>query len=366
MKIKVFAIKMILVFGVVFSTQLKAQSIDNLIAAGKDDASIYLGNYMQPAFKGLIYNMNNGWYHTGKVHKKYGFDLSVNVSASFVSDTDKTFSFKNSDYNVLELNGSSTSADLPTVMGQTSTQQINVKIPIDLLGNPVPLGIHVGFKIYDFETINGVEQDLIDATGYAAVPSPMIQFGIGLPSKTDLKLRFTPKISSGDVKFNMFGFGLQHDLMQYFRKEDSDKKSKFDLSILGAYTSLKTVYTPANTSIATNQEATIKIDSYTAQVIGNINFKIIDLYGGFGYTAGNSSFNVNGDFTHSFDIVNIGGLITNTVTETISDPIAISHSLSGMKSTIGMRINLAFFKIYADYNFQEYNTANAGIAFSFK
>jgi len=343
----------------------KAQGIENVISAGKLDASTYLGNYIQPVFKGLIYNVNSGWYHTGKTHEKYGFDLSINVSASFVSDADKTFNFKNSDYTVLSLNGGATSADLPTVMGQTSTQQIDVRIPVDILGNPVPFGsaLHVGFKVDDFETIDGIEQNLVDATGYAAVPSAMIQFGIGLPSKTDLKLRFMPKVGSDDVKFNMFGIGLQHDLMQHFRKSDDDNKSKFDLSVLAAYTSLKTVYAPADTSIASNQETTIKIDGYTAQLIANYNLKIIDLYGGIGYTAGNSSLNVNGDYTYNYTFV---GVPLPNVTETITDPIAINHSLSGIKSTLGMRINLAFFKIYADYSFQEYSTANAGISFSFK
>ena len=47
-----------------------AQNFEDLLASGKEDASVYLGNYMTPLFKGLIYDLNGGWYHTGKTHKK--------------------------------------------------------------------------------------------------------------------------------------------------------------------------------------------------------------------------------------------------------------------------------------------------------
>jgi len=38
---------------------------------------------------------------------------------------------------------------------------------------------------------------------------------------------------------------------------------------------------------------------------------------------------------------------------------------NGMNGTLGVRLNLSFFKIFASYTLQEYNTATAGIAFSF-
>lgn len=340
-----------------------AQGIENVISSGKEDASTYLGNYIQPVFKGLIYNINSGWYHTGKVHKKYGFDLTINANVSMVPDADKVFNFKNSDYTVLSLDGSATSMNLPTVMGQTSNQQINVRIPVDISGNPVPLGTEAGFKIYDFKTIDGIEENIKEISPIVDIPSPMVQVGLGLPSKTDLKLRFVPKVRSDDVSFNLFGMGLQHDLLQHFRKNDLDKKYKFDLSMLAAYTTTKTVYTPSNSSVAIDQETTIKVDGYAAQLIGNINLKIVDFYGSVGYTAGTSSLNVKGKYTYNYTFV---GVSLPNVTETIDDPISINYSLSGMRATAGMRLNIKFFKIFADYTFQEYHTANAGIAFSFK
>lgn len=333
----------------------KAQSFEDILAAGKDDASIYLGNYLEPLYKGLIYDLNSGWYHTGKTHKKYGFDLTINVSASFVPDKDKIYTFNNADYNALELQSGLPSDNLPTVMGGDSDKRINIKIPVNALGETVPFGSHVGFKVASFETLNGIEDQL------PVVPAPMIQFGLGLPSKTDLKLRFIPNVGSEDVKFNLFGIGLQHNLLQHFKI--ADKNPLFNLSLLAAFTTSKTVYAPKDSTIGVNQETVIKINAYTAQLIGDVDLKIINFYGALGYTAGSASTQVLGDYTFHYSYEGIG--LPDT-TANIHDPIDINYSLSGVKATIGMRLNIAWFKIFADYSFQEYQTANAGIAFSFK
>ncbi len=346
-----------LFFGllVLVAFTVKAQSFEDILSAGKEDASIYLGNYLQPLYKGIIYDLNSGWYHTGKTHKKYGFDITINASASFVPDKDKIFTFRNSDYSALELQSGLTSDDLPTVMGTTSDKRINVKIPVDALGNTVPFGSHAGFKVASFETLDGIEDQL------PAIPTPMIQFGIGLPSKTDLKLRFVPSVGNEDVKFNLFGIGLQHNLLQHFKL--ADKNPLFNLSILGAFTTSKTVYAPKDSTIGVNQETIIKINAYTAQLVGDIDLKIINFYAGLGYTAGSASTQVMGDYTFHYSYEGIG--LPDT-TDHIHDPIDINYSLSGVKATLGMRLNIAWFKIFADYTFQEYQTANAGIAFSFK
>lgn len=341
-----------------------AQDFENILASGKEDASIYLGNYMQPIFKGLVYNLNGGWYHSGKTHKKYGFDITINANASFVPQNEKSFVFNNLDYTVLELDGTNTTTNLPTVMGQTSSQKINVKVPIDALGNIIPNGsteIPVGFRVASFETLDGIEDEL----PVSAVPAAMIQIGIGLPSKTDVKLRYIPNVGKEDVTFNLLGIGFQHNLLQHF--SIADRVPIFDLSILAAYTTSTTQYTPKNSSIGINQETTIKVNAYTAQLVANLDFKIVNFYAGLGYSAGNASMQVKGDYTYTYNLENTTGLPTgNFVTQTIHDPIDINYDLNGVKATIGARLNLAWFKIFADYSFQGYNTANAGIAFSFR
>jgi hypothetical protein len=50
----------------------------------------------------------------------------------------------------------------------------------------------------------------------------------------------------------------------------------------------------------------------------------------------------------------------------VTDPINLNFDTKGLKTTLGTRISLGFFKLFADYTLQEYNTITAGIAFSFR
>ncbi len=338
-----------LFFGSLYSN---AQSFDHILVAGQDDASLYLENYLEPVLSGLVQNLNSGWYHTGKTHKKYGFDFTINATASFVPDDKKRFLFRNSDYNVLELASGNSQEYLPTVMGQTTNEQINVKIP---------LTDGTGFKVARFDALDGIEDEL----PVAAVPSPMIQIGFGLPSKTDFKIRFVPKIGSDEVKFNLIGIGLQHNILQYFKL---DKVTPFDLSVLGAFTTSTTTYIPKDGTIpGRNQETTFKINAYTVQVVGNVDLKVINFYAGLGYSSGNASVLVKGTYEFQYDIENTVGIITDTIPEEITDPINIHYKMSKqLKATLGMRLNLSVVKLFADYSFQDYGTLNAGLAISFK
>jgi hypothetical protein len=362
MNFKVHTNLKIVIFTLVlclFNQNAKAQSFEHILVAGKEDASRYLGDYMEPVFKGLITNLNSGWYHSGKTHKLLGFDITLNATVSIVPKKDKTFLFNNTDYTVLALNGGATSSNLPSVMGKETTQKIDVIIPnTDINGVVIPNE----FKVATFDALNGIEGEL----PIAAIPSPMVQFGIGLPTKTDLKIRFIPNVGNKDVKYNLIGIGFQHNLLQHFLK--LDKVPIVDLSILGAYTNSTVVYnSDSNLIPGSNQETTIKVNAYTAQLVGNVNLKVINFYAGLGYTAGDASIKIKGTYDFSYDIQDNFGNTIGNVTETVTDPIDIDYKMaSGVKATIGMRLNMAWFKFFADYSIQEYNTINAGIAFSFR
>ncbi len=347
-----------------FSLMVNSQSFDHILTAGKVDASNYLENYLEPVLGGLVQNLNSGWYHSGKTHKKYGFDITINATASFVPDDKKQFLFKNSDYTVLELANGNSEEFLPTVMGQPATEQLDVVVPLDALGNVIPAGSSIlptSFKVARFDALDGVENDL----PVAAVPSPMIQVGLGLPSKTDVKVRFIPSVGTDEVTFNLFGIGLQHNLLQYLKL---DKVPIFDVSVLGAFTTSTTTYIPTSGTIpGSNQETTFKINAFTVQVLGNVDLKVINFYGGLGYSAGDASVVIKGTYQFDYDIKDTLGNIINTVSEEIVDPIDINYTQpKKVKATVGMRLNLSVFKIFADYSIQDYGTLNTGIAVSFK
>jgi hypothetical protein len=330
-----------------------AQDLEAIVLAA-NDASELTENYINPVMKGLMYNMNSGWYTTAKTHKKFGFDITININASFVPSGEEVFQFMQGDYEFLSLPNGET--NLPTVMSDNDNEfTVDVSIPV---GDGT-------FKVASFEMPGGITGDL----PINGIPTPMIQAGLGLPYKTDLKVRFIPNANfDNSVETSLVGIGVMHDLTQYLGPIEN---LPFSLSVLGAFTNMKVSYafddqdTVQNVSV-TNGEAEFKMNTWTLQALASLDFKIVTLYGGLGYNNGSSTIKLKGQYDLTYDLEDSNGANLGTVEESINNPVNLDFEANGMRATVGARLNLAFFKMFADYTIQEYNTANVGIAFSFR
>lgn len=346
--------KFFLVVLIVFvAKQSTSQELETILLAS-DDASLLTKNYINPAVKGLMYSMNGGWYTTAKTHKKFGFDLTINFNASFVPSKAELFDFIPSDYSFLTLPNGETR--IPTIMSDIDKETtVNVSIPN---GDNT-------FNVASFDMPGGITEDL----PLNAVPAPVVQLGLGLPFKTDIKLRYVPNREFDDnVEAGLIGVGLQHDLMQYLGLLE---KLPLNISILAAFTTMEVGYNindedPFDNVSVTNGEAEFKINTWTVQALGSLDFKIVTLYGGVGYNNGNSTIKMKGDYTLTYDVEDSNGNVVGSFSESVSNPINLDFDANGFRTTLGARLNIGFFKIFADYTIQEYNTATAGIAFSFR
>jgi len=344
--------KIIFLLSLSFIFQAKSQNLESiLLAAG--DANQLINQYIEPALKGLTYSANGGWYTTAKTHKKFGFDITIGGNVALVPDEDQTFLFNPNDYTFLS-NASQSSASLPTVLGQDGTSSIiDVRVPV---GDGT-------FKVASFEMPGGVLEDL-PASG---VPAPVIQVGLGLPTRTDVKLRLVPNLGYDDrVDASLFGLGLQHDISQYI---PTMEESPLSLSVFGSFTTTKADYELSNATgidnvTVNNGIAEFRLNTWSAQAIGGVDLKIVNFYAGAGYSSGNTSIKLLGDYVLSYDLEDEDGNTIGAVSETVKDPINLAADTSGIRGTVGMRINLSVFKIFADYTLQEYNTLTAGIAVS--
>ncbi|MBL4745704.1 MAG: hypothetical protein JKY08_05000 [Flavobacteriaceae bacterium] len=328
------------------SLQTKAQDLELLLYA-KDDASKLMENYMNPVMEGMLFSLNNGWYHTAKTHKKLGFDITFNVNASIVPSASTSFVFNEADYQYLSLENGDKTATMQTIMGDDNTQNIVVSTAIQ--GKTV--------EATKFSLPNGITGDL----PINAIPSPMVQVGIGLPFNTDLKVRLLPNINTDDVDGSMFGIGIQHDILQYFAPLD---KLPLNVSILAAFTNMNIDYDLQNSSSmdGKNQKASFAMKAYTVQAIASLNFPFIAIYGGVGYDFGNTTLKLKGDYELEYTDAGTG----MTFTDAITDPINLDFNANSFRTTLGARLSLGFFKIYADYSIKKYHTISTGIAFSFR
>ena len=330
-----------------------AQDLESVLLAS-DDASLLLQNYLSPSMKGLMNSMNGGWYSTAKTHKKLGFDVTFGLNTAFTPSKDKVFQFIADDYKFLSLANGETS--IPTVLSKNETEtEINVSIPYD--GDKLKVGA--------FKMPGGIAKEL----PVNAIPTPFVQVGLGLPFKTTVKLRYVPKTNFGsDVEANLIGVGLQHDLTQYLGLVG---KLPFSVSLLGAYTTSTVDYNIQNGDLSnqisvTNGGAQFKLNTWTVQALGSLDFQIVTLYGGLGFNRGTSTFDIKGDYNLTYQIESPDGTRQGSIVESISDPISLKFKSRGTRATLGARLNLPFIKIFADYTLQEYNTATLGIAFSFR
>lgn len=323
-----------------FITQFsKAQELESILLAARADANKLTEAYISPAMTGLIYGMNSGWYHTAKVHKKLGFDLSIGFNASMVPSKDEIFTLSGLESVV---GGTVTSS---TVAG--SGDGANIVIGTSVQGQAVTTS---------FEMPSGIKDDL----PISAVPTPAVQLSVGLPFKLDAMLRFVPKVGDDDVKGKLFGLGLKKEITGIFGSLD---KLPLHVSLLAAYTNMDVNYEMDGSEIpGQNQNAEFKLDSFTTQVIASLNFPIINVYGGLGYSGGNSTLKMMGRYDLQYTPVASGP----TITESINNPINLDFDAGGFRATLGARLSLGFFKIFGDYTIQEYNTLSAGIAFSFR
>jgi hypothetical protein len=343
----------VLVLLTLFTASVQAQELESILIAAAGDANDLTERYIEPALKGLVYSLNNGWATTAKTHDKFGFDIIIGGNLSFVPDAQKNFLFDPNDYKYLTLPSGGTTM-LPTVMSEDSNQRIlDVRVPV---GDGT-------YKVAEFEMPGGITEDV----PASAVPAPMIQVGLGLPTRTDVKLRFVPNLEYGDsVKAGMFGLGIQHDLTQYFGPLD-----KLPLSVSGlvAYSNMNVNYfinddNDLDDVTVTNGEAEFKLNTFTIEALGSLDFKFITLYAALGYGTGGASIKLLGDYELEYDLEDEAGNSLGTVTETISDPLNIKANNGSVKGTLGARLNLSVFKIFANYTFQEYGTLGAGIAVS--
>lgn len=339
-----------------FSFSASAQTVEGFeaILLVKEDSQKLLNAYISPAMKGLVYSMNGGWYHTAKVHKKFGFDITIGANAAMIPSKDEVFSLS-----ALNLTNTITSTNdlLPTVAGEDRQETVNIIVPVTYNGNTVNGTANITLP-------GGIKDDV----PFTAIPSPTLQVGIGLPViNSDIMVRFVPEVGSEDVKAKLFGIGVKHDLMQYFGPLD---KLPLHISAMIGYTSMDVNYDIQRESSISgaNQKANFNVQAYNVQAIASLNFPIINFYGGVGYAGGSTNLDILGTYDLQYT-VSTGQPAPNdtaTVTETLTNPIGMETTVSGVRATIGLRLSLGPFKIYGDYTVQEYSNVSAGIALSFR
>ena len=343
--------KCILIFLGVFALSFNTKAQDGfeaILLADAADSKKLMQAYFAPGMEGFINAMNNGWYHTAKVHKPFGFDLAIGLSGASIPTEKELFNI--SALGLTSISSSSTTAS--TFAGPSATTQMTVNTTVQ--GQAVSA---------TFASPGGVLEDL----PAKAVPAPIVQLSVGLPWKMEGLLRMVPKTNIGDDdgSIKMLGLGLKKEITSWFGPME---KTPLHVSLLAAYTTMDVNYGIADQNSGEiqvqNALTEFSLKAFTMQAIASLNFPIINLYGGIGYNSGSSSFAMSGTYTGVYDT----GFPApnNTITQSLTPPSDLDFDSSGFTTTLGARLSLGFFKIFGSYAFQEYNTFSAGVAISIR
>lgn len=313
----------------IFTTSLSSAQIfdglDQILKATDKDANILFDAYTSPLGESFTYSLNTGWASSAKTHKKLGFDLTVGLTAPSVTDAAKSFNI--SSLNLTQLSSSSTTAN--TVFGPKGTTEFTYTIAGTSLSE-------------SFTLPGGLDDDLF----MNSLPIPYVQAGLGLFFDTDLIVRYLPKIETQGAEIDLMGVGLKHNLMQYFGLLD---KLPLNVSLLGSFTKLNVDYGLDGPG----QKITGSINTFMLQALGSLDFPVISVVGGFGYGKGDVTFAMLGDYSS----------INPNIPK---DPLKSEQSYTGTHAVIGLRANLLFLKLFANYTIQEFNTLNFGLSVSFR
>jgi len=326
---------------------LSAQSqnqLEDLLAAGVEDAQRFASGYISPAAEGIIYNLSNGWIQSAEVKKPLKFEISLIGNATFVSDKKRSFRLNTAEYNNLFFRDESNVKNVATAFGENNPNIRVYAIVTD------------GTGLFEEEVEFNLPQGLA-SENMNFLPSAFLQARVGIFKATELKIRYFPKIDYEDVKTGLIGFGLQHEFSQLFSQDDL-----LPVAISGfiGYTNFDGSFDFTDSQIVegNRQRFEVNQNSWLFQLHASTKLPVINFYGGVGYVTGTSDFDVLGTYT-----VRAGTPLTE-ISGTFEDPFSVKNKASGMKATLGTRLQLAFFSIYAEYNFAEYSTASAGIGFA--
>jgi len=330
---KVYTLLLALISLSAFSQETHLNYERYLIAG--DEAPMIIKDYLNPAMVGMMNTASSGWYSTAETHKRFGFDISVNLMGAFVPDSDLDFDI--SKYNNITVDGGQEM--MPTIFGtKAESPSITSLIyqPAKGSGMNAPNGIGLTKPV---------------------APNAMIQAGLGIGWGTEIKFRYVPNSGKDGFKANTWGVAIQHDVFQYI---PGNKAIPIHISVIGGYTKSKGTWTfnsDDNQWDGSNQYTDFEVQNYSFQLLASTNIPFINAYGGIGYNSSKSSYKMYGEYIIDDEV--------NTP-ETLMDPASADWESSGFTATAGVRLSIAFFKIFADYTWKEYNTVTAGIAFSFR
>ncbi|KGO97462.1 hypothetical protein Q767_02385 [Flavobacterium enshiense DK69] len=299
----------LLVLFLFFSNIMKAQSgntfqdVENLL----NDALFYSDKYITPATDAAVYQAASGWITSPKKRKLWDVTLGLHSNIFFVPKRDRSFEIKNSDFSFFQIEGGATSTTVPTALGGDSLEYLVG----DLDGGQIRL-----------KTPEGVSQETIFY--------PYLQGSVALWHGTEVVVKYSPKTKLKRGDYQVYGFGLKHNVSQYFKVLESKKihfsgliaYSKEDISF--DFISIPTQFG----SLGINRLNGL-VDTWQFQLNGSKEFKNFELMGGLIVNASKFEYIVGGPKGEIEEIIPLQDILNKKLEQISKNKTNVIGEISG-------------------------------------
>ena len=325
-----------------------------MIQSGIHNATVLARAYSAPVSKAFGTDLNTGWLTTGKVFKPGRFEIRLFANAAFVPAEDRTF-----DVTAVGLNNNVRlapgSANLaPTVFGPDEDGPL--------------------LNVYATNPDTQEEEGLASINtpkgfGTAVAPIPMAQVNVGLFKETELMVRFIPNSTVRDLRLNLWGLGLKHNVGQWL---PVISLLPFQLTAAVAYSSFESSYAldlapqagvvNPNPADYTTQAVEFNTRAYQALLVASKTWSAFTGYAGLNYSSAATTTGMTGNYP----VTVLGEQPPhNKEIRTIINPVQFQQDYRQWGFTGGFRLKLAIISFNAEGTWANYPTASAGIGLGF-
>lgn len=318
--------KLLFIVAIVFCNSAYSQFED--VKAVAEDLIFLTDQYITPAANASVFQASGGWYTSAKPKNKFDVELSIQYNMLLIPDNQKTFLVNQAQLQNIAIQGSATSSLIPSALGGDNT---------------VVLEGSINDEVFEFDAPEGINAN--------TVQHGQVQASIGLWKKTNVIVRLAPSIKINSSVYKSLGFGVMHNLNQWF---NGIKNSTYNFAFLGTYSNYSVDEDFNEADLIIGKINAIKVDgqSYGFNLILSKTFSNFDVSLGLGLTTSNFDYQVGGEGDLLLDILNTG-LKT------------LSKSKTNFKSDLSVNYNLNNFSINTMLTFGAYSNIVIGLNYNF-
>jgi hypothetical protein len=299
------------------------QDIQNIVL----DLTSLTQSYITPAVEGISHQTTNGWFSSSDIGKPWQITGSVQANLLIIPNDRRNFTVNENELNNISIIGSETTAQTPTGIGGENT--------IELQGN-------IGEESFTFTTPDGINENNLWHAQF--------QVGLTLPYRSEVIVRYAPRIDIGDAEYQSYGFGIHHSISQWFKALE---ESSWSFSTLIYYTKIdfSTSFDEIDLVLGSIDLGKAESNAVGFNLIGSKRINSFTLTGALNYTTSVFDYSIGGD---NQDLLNILNAAIAT----------FDNNISFATGNFSVRYDWSKFSVFSSFSFGQFQNLIFGFNYT--